>query len=123
MRAVKGLLGNVILKRFNIVLDYAAKKVYIQPNKLFNISFKFPMSGFKLEKINNELVVSDLNEESEAMKLGVRNGFILLSIDGKKNLTLKEARELLAKPGKKQIEFLDDTQQVLSIKLTLERLI
>lgn len=123
MRIVKGLLGNVILKRFNILLDYAAKKMYIQPNNLFNSDFKFPMTGFKLEQVNKELVVADINEESEAAKNGLQNGYILLSIDDQQNLSLKEARELLSKPGIRRLIFLDEKKQSRTITLKLERLI
>lgn len=123
MRTVKGLLGNTILKRFNILLDYASQKVYIRPNDLFSTPFKFPLVGFKLEKVNKELIVADINFESEASKLGIKNGFILTAIDGKKNLTLKQARELLALPGLKTIEFVDVNKQIQKIVLKLERLI
>jgi hypothetical protein len=33
------ILGNEVLKRFNTILDFQKNKVYLQPNKLWNLPY------------------------------------------------------------------------------------
>lgn len=45
----KGSIGNEILKRFQIILDYPQKKMYIQRNRNFNLPFFVNKSGLKVQ--------------------------------------------------------------------------
>lgn len=49
-----GILGIEIIKRFNVILDYANKKIYLKPNNLYHTPLK------------QELATGKIAEESEA---------------------------------------------------------
>jgi len=35
-----GILGIEVIKRFNVILDYKNKKIYLKPNRLYSSAFK-----------------------------------------------------------------------------------
>lgn len=43
-----GSIGSAVLKKFNMVIDYKNKSLYLRPNKFFNEPFKFNMSGLDI---------------------------------------------------------------------------
>jgi len=45
----KGSVGNEILKRFNLILDYPDKKMFIEKNILFNDKFTYNMAGMDIK--------------------------------------------------------------------------
>jgi len=45
-----GILGMEIIKRFNVILDYANKKIYLKPNKAYNEAFSQERPKENLEK-------------------------------------------------------------------------
>jgi len=44
-----GILGIGVLKRFNIIVDYANKKIYLKPNKAYKEEFGFPKGTEELK--------------------------------------------------------------------------
>ena len=45
-----GTLGNEILKRFHVILDYEGKQLFIKPNKNLHNPFNYNRSGLEIEK-------------------------------------------------------------------------
>jgi hypothetical protein len=102
-----GIMGNVILQRFNIVIDYIREEVYLKPNKNFNQTFKFDRSGMSIiatgDQLNN-FVVLNIIKDSPAYEADIRKGDeikvlngVPTSIRGLENIL----RFLQKKPGKK----------------------
>ncbi len=61
----KGSLGAEILKRFNIILDYQAKKITLKKNGNFNAPFKYNMSGIEVEQ-NGTRYAKELRSDDDA---------------------------------------------------------
>ncbi|TFG93072.1 MAG: retroviral aspartyl protease [Candidatus Atribacteria bacterium] len=94
-----GILGATIIERFNIILDYNSKILYLKPNNNFGNEFDFPLSGIKLKKINNKIIIGYLDETTPAYKSGIREGDQLISINGETYGDKKLYYELLKKEG------------------------
>ena len=45
-----GTLGNEVLKRFHVILDYQGLRCYLKPNKRFKDNFNYNRSGLEVEK-------------------------------------------------------------------------
>ena len=72
-----GILGNVLLERFDIIIDYVHGKSYWKANKNYNKGFKYDMSGlliFAVGKNLNQYYVRDVLTDSPAWKAGIRKG-------------------------------------------------
>ncbi|MCB0518779.1 MAG: aspartyl protease family protein [Lewinellaceae bacterium] len=72
-----GLIGNQILSRFNVIIDYPREQLYLQPNKMFNKAFEFDKSGLVLIASDlrlNKFTVHDVLPGSPAAQAGLLPG-------------------------------------------------
>jgi hypothetical protein len=78
-----GNLGVGALGRFNLSIDYHAKKLYLAPNHRFAEPFDWDMSGLVLEPGSDDrLVVAEVAPGSPAAEAGIAAGDAVIAIDG-----------------------------------------
>ncbi|WP_020535868.1 aspartyl protease family protein [Lewinella cohaerens] len=102
-----GIMGNIILQRFNIIIDYVREEVYLKPNKYFTEAFKFDRSGMSVivtgEQLNKYIVLNVI-KDSPAGEVDIRKGDEIRVLNGvPANLRGLEniLRFLRKKPGKR----------------------
>lgn len=76
-----GLLGNDIMRRFNITLNYPEKEIHITPNSFFTDRFDYAYSGLSLYQFNDKIFIDDIVEKSPAERAGLKNGDELISVN------------------------------------------
>jgi hypothetical protein len=76
-----GLLGNDIMRRFNIILNYPEQQIYIRPNKRYTDSFDYSYSGLGMYIVDGAITVTDIMKKSPAEEAGFIPGDIVLGID------------------------------------------
>lgn len=80
-----GIIGNVLLSRFTLVLDYRKEILYFKPNKLFRKKIKYDRSGLILINTGlflDEISVLDVLSGSPASEAGIIPGDRILTIGG-----------------------------------------
>ncbi len=78
-----GNLGSGVLGRFNVTLDYTAKKMYLVPNRRFAEPFEWDMSGLVCEAgAQGELAVVAVAPGSPAAQAGIEEGDAVIALDG-----------------------------------------
>ncbi|MCZ2458338.1 MAG: aspartyl protease family protein [Chitinophagales bacterium] len=84
-----GLIGNDVLRRFNLILNYPKRDIYLKPNSHINEPFDYSYTGIELYKINNEILIGDVAKGSPAEAGGLKEGDIVVAInsDFSQNLT------------------------------------
>lgn len=78
-----GLIGNLILERFNIVINYLDGSIYFKPIKKINKEFRYNLSGMDLIAFGPGLknyIVFEVIPDSPAEKAGVQKGDILKKV-------------------------------------------
>ena len=50
-----GLIGNLLLERFDVIINLAHSKLYLKPKKNYNKTFDFDKSGLKLLEYGENL--------------------------------------------------------------------
>lgn len=78
-----GLIGNVLLSRFQIILDYQEEKMWLKPTKKYRRAFDYDRSGLSLLVSGSNLsrfTVQHVMPDSPASDAGLRPGDQLLSI-------------------------------------------
>lgn len=80
-----GIIGNEILRRFTVILDYIKEDVYLQPNKDYDDEFKVDRSGMLIiafgPALRDYLIYSVL-EGTPAEEAGLQTGDEILRING-----------------------------------------
>jgi hypothetical protein len=76
-----GLLGNDLLRRFNITLNYPEQSIYLKPNSHFKDGFDYSYTGLGIYQIEQNIVVVDIMPNSPGEKAGFKPDDIILSID------------------------------------------
>ncbi len=102
-----GLIGNLLLERFDVIINLAHSKLYLKPKKNYNKTFEFDKSGLTLFAYGenlNKYYVKYVTEKSPAADADIRPGDIILKIGffSYKWFTLRQLNKLfIGKTGKK----------------------
>jgi predicted metalloprotease with PDZ domain len=80
------------------------------------------MAGFKLESMNDRLIVSEVNEKTPAAENGILIGYELIQIDDYTGKDMQLIRKRLSTPGEVRLVF-KNNGQLLKVNLLLKRLI
>ncbi len=76
-----GLIGNDIMRRFNVILNYPDRSIYIKPNNHYPESFDYSYTGLGIYLINGEIRVIDIIKGSPGDKAGFQPGDIIFSVE------------------------------------------
>jgi hypothetical protein len=75
-----GLIGNDIMRRFNVYINYPQQEIYIKPNNHFLDSFDYSYTGLGFYLIDGAITVTDVIKNSPAEKAGFQQGDIILGV-------------------------------------------
>jgi len=123
---IDGNIGGGILKRFTVIFDYPNNRMILEPNPNFAYEDNFDMAGLWLTKDNGTTTVDFVIEESPAAKSGIKEGDLVVKINGQptKDLLLRDIREMLkVGDGKKVSLTINSDGKEKDIELKLKKLI
>lgn len=90
-----GLVGNEILRRFNIILNYSDHVIHVVPNIHFNDPFEYGYSGFSMLLDGEDLVVEDVIADSPAFLAGLQSGDVIIGINGDFSGNIQRYRSMI----------------------------
>ena len=96
-----GLIGNDLLRRFNLIVNYAHSEIYILPNNSYRQPFDYSYSGVSIALIDGKVMVTDVMTGSPGEKAGLREGDVILKINGDANQDVQNYQNLLRTMGPK----------------------
>ncbi|MEL7021862.1 MAG: aspartyl protease family protein [Bacteroidota bacterium] len=80
-----GIIGNEIMSRFSVIIDYARSLLYLKPNKQFDKAFECDKSGLQMLATGqylNDFVVQYILPDSPAAEAGIAVGDRVVAING-----------------------------------------
>ncbi|MEN9571966.1 MAG: hypothetical protein RL172_3197 [Bacteroidota bacterium] len=77
---VGGLLGNDLLRRFNLTINYPQREIHLQPNTHFTDAFDYAYTGMATYFIDGRIMVQDIIPGSPAEKAGLKVGDIIIGV-------------------------------------------
>lgn len=96
-----GLIGNDLMRRFNITFNYGEREVYIEPNTHYYDEFDYAYTGLSLYDINDGIFIEDIVEKSPAAKAGLRVNDEIIAIGNNFSGKIGQYSNLLQKAKEK----------------------
>ncbi|HEU5053583.1 MAG TPA: aspartyl protease family protein [Hanamia sp.] len=94
-----GLIGNDILRHFNLIINYPQKEIYLTPNSHFRDPFDYSYTGLTMYSLDGSIIVDDIVKASPADKAGLKNGDVIMGVDNNFSGNLETYKNLLQKTG------------------------
>jgi hypothetical protein len=92
-----GIIGNELLRRFDIILNYGNKEIFLKPNSQFRDLFDYSYTGIELCFIQGVIMISDIIVGSPGEKAGLKQGDIVMGINNTFSQSLAVIKEALLK--------------------------
>jgi hypothetical protein len=77
---VGGLIGNDLLRRFNLTFNYPAREVHLLPNSRFREPFDYAYTGLAIYFEDNLIKVEEVVPGSPAHRAGLLPGDVLIAV-------------------------------------------
>jgi hypothetical protein len=90
-----GLIGNDLLRRFNVILNYPSQTIHLKPNSHFSESFDYSYTGLGIYQIDNEVTVVDIVKDSPGDEAGFQTGDIIFAVDNNFSRNIQVFKNLL----------------------------
>lgn len=113
-----GLVGNDLLRRFNITVNYPKREIHIIPNTHYNDLFDYAYTGLGLYFEGGKIVVEDVISGSPAEIAGFNKGDIVLGVANNLTNNIQVYKNLLQSVNEK-IKILilrENVPMILTIK-------
>ncbi len=98
---LSGIIGNDILRRFNLILNYAKKEFYFMPNSHYQEGFDYAYSGIELYMVDGIIILGDVATGSPAEAAGLKEGDVLIGINNLLGQNIQAFKTALQAPGEK----------------------
>jgi hypothetical protein len=98
---LSGLIGNDLLRRFNMVINYSKSEIHLKPNKGFREPFDYTYTGFNMYQIDGDVYLTDVMENSSAYEVGLKEGDIIISMGNRFGGNLQQYKNTIKNPGGK----------------------
>lgn len=96
---VSGLLGNDLLRRFNMVVNYPDRRIHLMPNSHYREDFDYGYTGMSLYFVDQSIVVDDVIPGSPADKCGLLPGDRLVGVGNNFSGNLMQYKTQLQSTG------------------------
>ncbi len=115
---IGGLVGNDLLRRFNLIINYPKHEIHILPNSHMQDAFDYAYTGLGIYYIDGNIIVEDVIPNSPAEKAGFKVGDIIVSVNNNFSgniIQYKTLMQTLNNPVK-IIIMRNDKVQLISLK-------
>ncbi len=96
-----GILGNDILRRFNVIINYEKGDIHLTPNSHYNSQFDYSYSGLELYYVNGTIIAGDVAKGSPAETAGIKEGDEVLAVNKNFSQNLNQYKIALQIPNEK----------------------
>lgn len=78
-----GILGNDLLRRFNLIMNYEKRDFYLTPNTHFGDEFDYTYTGLELYYLDGKILLGDVAKGSPAERAGLKEEDVVMAINKK----------------------------------------
>ena len=96
-----GLIGNDLLRRFNVILNYRKREIHILPNRSFKEPFDYAYCGLGVYYVDGKVVVEDVVPGSPGEEAGFKQGDVILGVGNNYSNNILVYKALMQNVGEK----------------------
>jgi len=96
-----GLLGNDLLRRFNMIINYGQREIHLLPNSHFNEAFDYSYTGVGIYYVDDRIMVEDIIAGSPADKAGLKVGDEIFGVGNNLTHNIQQYKNLLQVPNQR----------------------
>lgn len=93
-----GLLGNDLLRRFNMIFNYPNREIHLLPNSHFNEKFDYAYTGLGIYYVNGKIMVEDVIPGSPADKAHFKIDDEIIAVNRNFSQNMQAYKNILQKP-------------------------
>lgn len=118
-----GLIGNDLLRRFNVVMNYDKREIHLLPNSHYNEPFDYSYTGLELYYLEGKVLIGDVAAKSPAEKAGFKEGDEVIAIDKNFSASLRQYKTVLQNAKGKVKFIIKRDGQLMEIELKVKNII
>ena len=118
-----GLLGNDILRRFNVTLNYDRREIFLIPNSHYRDQFDYSYTGLGIYWIEGEIRVGDIMQGSPAEKAGLKLDDVVIAVNNNFSNNIQTYKNILQSIGEKVIVIVKRNGVLLELKLRVKSIL
>ncbi len=96
-----GIIGNDLLRRFNLIINYQQQEMHLKPNSHFKEPFDYSYTGLGIYMIDGQIMIEDVLKDSPGEKAGLQPGDLIIAIDNNMSGNIQTYKNLLQVTGSK----------------------
>ena len=96
-----GLIGNDILRRFNMIFNYQKREIHLLPNSHFREPFDYSYVGMTIYFIDGKVVIDEVLKGSPALKAGFIKGDVIIAVNNNFSNDINQYKNILQSEGER----------------------
>ena len=120
--SIGGLIGNDLLRRFNLIINYPFREISLIPNSHFKDLFDYSYTGMSIYYIDGKVAITDVQKGSPAEQAGIQSGDELFAVDNNFSHNILSYKNILQNAGNKIKLIIFRQGQPLLITLKIKKI-
>lgn len=117
-----GLIGNDLLRRFNVVINYEQKEIHLRPNSHYYDAFDYAYTGLELYLVDGRIIIGDVASGSPAEVAGILEGDAVVAINKNFSNNISAYKNILQNAGTVTIVIVRG-EELLEIKFKVKNIL
>ena len=114
-----GLIGNDLLRRFNMLLNYPKTEIHLMPNSHFRDDLDYSYKGVNMYYIDGKIISDEVINKSPAYRAGLKKGDVILAVNMNFSNDIGIYKNLMQAVGQKitLLESRDNIPQIITFRV------
>ena len=115
-----GLVGNDILRRFNLIFNYPQREIHLLPNSHYFDQFDYAYTGLGIYFIDGKIMVVDVIKDSPAEKAGFKVDDEIISVGNNISVNIQQYKNILQSPNERLKVIVKRNQDLITLVLKVK---
>ena len=98
---IGGLIGNDILRRFNMIINYPKREIHLLPNGHYRDEFDYSYTGMNMFYVDGKIIADEVIKGSPAYEGGLKKGDVIIAVNNNFSNDIGAYKNLMQVVGEK----------------------